>query len=775
MASPKIINTAITVQGTVQGVGFRPFVYTLARELGLSGTVANSGKGVEIALAGSSLQIEQFLSRLRTDPPPLAVISQVVRRCISSSALPFPFVITTTDSGRVATRISPDAATCKGCLEDILSPDNRRHQYPFTNCTNCGPRLTIIHNLPYDRAGTSMAMFQMCPACNSEYGDPQNRRFHAQPNGCPDCGPTVSWHDNSGSEISRRNTKCLAGCVKALQEGKVVAIKGLGGFHLVVNGCDDGAVSTLCQRKNRYGKPLAVMASSLEAAHRIGILQLVEEEALLSPIHPIVLAKKKQGSTVLSNYIAPALSEVGIMLPYTPLHHLLFALEGCPEFLVMTSGNKSGEPLCIGNGEALEQLKDIADFFLLHDREIVTRVDDSVVRMSNGRLQIIRRARGYAPAPVIVPVIKSEMIGCGAELKNCFALSRPGEVFLSQHIGDLKGVANFAFYEESISYLQHTLSISPSFISRDCHPDYLSSHYGSFLDLPGCTVQHHHAHAAAVMAEHGLTESVAIIYDGAGLGNDGTVWGGEIFSVQGAECNRLGHLKEFSLPGGDRATKEIWRLALSLLCQCEMDVVDLPDSLHSLKQIPRTQRRGIREIVDKQINTPQTSSVGRLFDAIAALLGIRVSVDYEGQAAMELEALASRFHGSKQGGELSTRYSATVQTDESHYLIDYRPLVHWLLEDLAKGVPVAELSYCFHCWLVRSTEEVILKLAQEGRIRTQGNIILGGGCFQNRILLEMLWERLERKKYTLFTAEQVPVNDGGIALGQVYVAAMLQK
>ncbi len=765
---PKNKQIAIIVKGIVQGVGFRPFVYNLANYLGLNGVVVNSTQGVEIHVFGCTGDLDSFVKTIRHAPPTLATVDSLEIRRTGEQHIPDRFVIGESDSnGRDSTVISPDAATCDKCLEDIFSTQTRRYLYPFTNCTNCGPRLTITRQTPYDRPHTSMAAFPMCPDCEREYADPADRRFHAQPNACPKCGPGLSWLDRTGKKIEHNNEECLFRCAQALSDGKIVAIKGLGGFHLVVDAGSDAAVQRLRTKKQRPGKPMAVMVPTVAEAEKIGIFNKQERELLLDRSRPIVLVRKQVNTGTLSQQIADGCSELGIMLPYTPLHHLLFFMPDSPERLVMTSGNLSSEPLCIDNREALTRLDSIADYFLLHNRDIVTRVDDSVARICNGKVQMIRRSRGYVPRPIAVKGARSGILACGAEQKNSFCLSRSGQAFLSQHIGDLKGPDNMLFFEETVCYMQNMLEIVPKVVACDLHPDYLSSRYAGALNVPCIRIQHHHAHAAAIMAEHGLEEGIAVLFDGAGLGDDGTIWGGEFFHVKGAGYERLGHLAQFQLPGGDLAGREIWRLGIALLAGTGVDISDPSVLPKALCETPGELLSGIRQMMVLGINAPQTSSVGRLFDGVAALLGLRLEVDFEGQAAMELETLAWDAYERTDFIPASSRYFATIKQNKDNLLLDYRPLVYWLLEDLESGVPITEIAFYFHLWLVRSTIKSLLRFSV--KYPATNNVLLGGGCFQNRLLLRLLRRRLKENDCTMYTGEQVPVNDGGIALGQLYI------
>ncbi|HID68898.1 MAG TPA: carbamoyltransferase HypF [Desulfobacterales bacterium] len=758
----------ITIKGIVQGVGFRPHVYSCATRLGLSGSVANNAQGVVVLIAGSSKDLEEFIDFVKKTPPPL---SHIIDITIEDSSIEIPsndFTIVDSEDGEVTTLMAPDVAVCSDCLQDIFSPNNRRFHYPFTNCTNCGPRLTIIQKLPYDRQHTSMFSFPMCKACEQEYNDPENRRFHAQPNACSVCGPELSWIDCNGKNFAYNNDECLFRCAEALKDGKIVAIKGVGGFHLAVNAASNEAVQRLRFKKKRPAKPFAIMVPTSIVAQKYGVFNDEERKLLLSRNSPIVLVRKQANIGVLSQYVAPGLCELGIMVPHTPLHHLLFAMPDCPDQLVMTSGNLTAEPLCIDNDSALNKLAKIADCFLLHNRDIVTRADDSVVRVIQNKLQIIRRSRGYVPIPISVPQIDKPIMACGAELKNCFSLSRDGLIFQSQHIGDLKGPANMVFFEKSMSKLQDVLELRPKYVACDLHPDYLSSSYADASGLPCVKVQHHHAHAAAIMAENDIDEGLAVIFDGTGLGQDKTIWGGEFLYVKGADYERLGSLAPLYLPGGDRASLEIWRMGLALLSGSGIDILDSSELPESFRDIPKKSLLGIHQIMETGINTPQTSSIGRLFDGVASLLGLRKEVDFEGQAAMELETLAWEAYEGDPSIEITSRYNATIKMSGERLLLDYRPLVIWLLEDLHRGVSNAEIAFFFHLWLVRSTNKLLLYIL--ARFQTTDNILLGGGCFQNKMLLSFLVCRLKENGLIVFSNEQVPVNDGGIALGQLYIA-----
>ncbi len=762
------------ITGIVQGVGFRPFIYTLAKKNNLTGTVANTGQGVTVQISGNVTDTDAFFHKLKTSPPPLAHISEIrlteITEITETTESSDFVIVPSDDTTNRSTLISPDIAICKDCLNEILTPDNPRFHYPFTNCTNCGPRMTIIKKVPYDRTNTSMARFPMCPSCSDEYHDPRNRRFHAQPNACPKCGPELSWHDGKKS-LTENNEECLEQCVQALHNGAIVAIKGLGGFHLAVDASSDKAVQRLRKKKQRYAKPLAIMAATLEIAESICLLGESEQKLLCSKERPIVLAPKKQ--SFLSNKLSPRIRDLGVMLAYTPLHHLLFAMAACPDVLVMTSGNLSGDPICINNHDALKKLSDIADYFLLHNRDIVTRVDDSVVRVVRGKIQTIRRSRGFAPIPLAVSDPQQSVLACGAEQKNTFCLSRDNHLFLSQHIGDLKSPDNVDFYENSICYMKDILNITPKQIVYDLHPDYVSSRYTNNVPLPELKIQHHHAHAAAIMAEHNLSAGLAVIFDGSGLGDDATIWGGEILHVSHSTYKRVAHLSPLLLPGGDTTVREIWRLGLAFLTSADIDITDTSSLPPALLETPEELRFGIAQIMKKNINTPTTSSVGRLFDAVSSLVGIQQTVDYEGQAAMELESLAWTAYEDSNSTQTGDRYTATITWNKGQHLLDSRPLLHWLLEDLKNGTPTPVIALSFHLWLTRSACKALTLLS--AKENSTKNILLGGGCFLNRMLLEQLTEKLEKNGFTVYTGEKIPVNDGGISLGQAYIASQKNR
>ena len=767
------IGVEILVRGIVQGVGFRPFIYNLACRFGISGTVTNTGDGVVIRAMARSDELASFLEALEHQPPPLARIVSIEQRPLTDALTEGTFTILASTAGTVAnTAIPSDIAICDDCRRELLDPRDRRYRYPFINCTNCGPRFTIVESIPYDRPKTSMKVFPMCPDCQQEYRDPANRRFHAQPNACPVCGPHLSWHGRNGDIIGCDDP--ILAAATALHQGKILALRGLGGFHLAVDATSPQAVATLRQRKGRPDKPLAVMLPDIETAADDFQIDDEERRLLLSPEHPIVLLRPRRQGRLAAN-LAPGIDVVGIMLPYTPLHCLLFAEHPCPAALVMTSGNVSGAPICTANDDALHRLAAIADFFLLHDREIVTRVDDSVCRVIDGKARLLRRARGYVPAPLTVPWPLPPILGCGGGLKSTFCLGRGRSAFLSQHIGDLFNLEALTFYTESIRHLQRVFEITPEAAACDLHPDYLSSRYAEESALPLYRIQHHHAHAVAVMAEHGISDPVlAVVMDGTGYGPDGTVWGGEFLRADLTSFTRLGRLSPLPLPGGDRAAVEPWRMAIAALYllfgddACSTAV--LPPAL---AQVPHEQREAIVAMIKNSFNTPLTSSCGRLFDAIAAILGIRQSMSYEGQAAMELEALAGKSASSTWKNELmeaqSTSCPRSLELDHEKLEICSEEFVRMALHALHKGENPGKIALHFHFQLIRSITELTQRLVDQTGIR---RIVLAGGCMQNRLLLEGLLHVFWHNELEVFTGETVPINDGAISLGQTIIGGL---
>ncbi len=764
----------ILIRGTVQGVGFRPFVYKLASRFSVTGTVINTGDGVVIQAIAEDGKLDAFIEAISEESPPLSRLTTVDSHPFTFDVVPEGFTIlasSTTDSA--TTSIPPDIALCDDCYNELFDPTDRRFRYPFINCTNCGPRFTIVETIPYDRPKTSMKVFPMCSACEKEYHNPADRRFHAQPNGCPECGPNISWHDSIGTLLDVKDIVYAA--AENLADNRVVAIRGLGGFHLAVNGCSKSSVALLRKRKSRPDKPLAIMVANPDILQEFCYFSDKEKKLLLSPEHPIVLLKRKAHSKLAPN-LAPGIDDIGVMLPYTPLHHLLFREKKCPAALVMTSGNASGTPICTGNEDALKRLHAIADFFLLHNRDIVTRVDDSVVKVIGPKPLIFRRARGFAPSPIAIPWQLPKILGCGAGLKSTFCLSRGKSSFLSQHIGDLSNLESYDFYTESIDHLKGVFQIEPEAVACDLHPDYLSSHYAEKQGLPIYPIQHHHAHAVAVMAEHGIEKPVlAVVMDGTGYGPDGTIWGGEILKADLTTYSRLGHLSHLHLPGGDTATTEPWRMALSALYSAfgeeGLQIAQLP---LSLQHLDRANVEVITTMLKNNFNSPLTSSCGRLFDAASALLGIRQRISYEGQAAMELESLANKAVTSSWLAKIQPdRYknnSKFLFKNDGKWEIRTQEFFKTLLTDLSKGENLSVIALNFHTLLIGTTTELLRKLSRQTGI---DRVVLSGGCMQNKLLLEGLFHTLTNENLQVYTGEMLPINDGAISFGQA-VAGGLQ-
>jgi hydrogenase maturation protein HypF len=744
----------ILVEGVVQGVGFRPFVHALATRGGLAGWVRNTSSGVEIEIEGAADALDAFVGNLIGETPPLAHIDRV-REEILAPAGHCAFEILESRDGEGFQPLSPDVATCAECRWEVMDPRDRRFGYAFTNCTRCGPRFTIIHAIPYDRPNTTMAGFTMCKACQVEYDDPADRRFHAQPNACPDCGPRLSLVDADGRELAG---DAIVETRRLLTGGHIVAIKGIGGFHLACDATSEVSVRRLRERKGREAKPFALMVASLTEAERICVVSGKERALLTSPGRPIVLLRERPGSGIVPS-VAPGLGWLGVMLPYSPLHHLLFGSERdhLPP-LVMTSGNRSDEPIVHDNDEALARLRGIADFFLLHDRPIHVRCDDSVTRIAVDREQPIRRSRGYAPFPVRLPFEARQILACGAELKNTICLTRGPYAFVSPHIGDLNDLETYDAYGQIVERLEDVFRIRPEAVAHDLHPDYLSTRFAEHLG-PGTeriAVQHHHAHVAACMAEHQLVGPViGVAFDGTGYGSDGTIWGGEFLVADYARFTRVGHLRRVPMPGGDQAAREPFRMALAhLLMACGTWDPDLPP----VRDATEAERRAIAWQIEHGVNAPLTSSAGRLFDAVAALLGVRQRARYEAQAAMELEALVD---------PTADGAYPVIIGDGAPAVIDTRPVIRGVVADVLAGVAAPVIAARFH-WTMAA---MVSKMCERIREATGLNrVALSGGVFQNVTLLDAAARRLIDDGFEVFTHELVPANDGGIALGQAAVA-----
>jgi hydrogenase maturation protein HypF len=744
----------VRVDGTVQGVGFRPFVFRLAEDLALGGWVRNDERGVLCEVEGAPDRVASFLERLPAEAPPLAVVERVEAQDVAPTGTGGFAIVASARRGPPTAPVTPDTATCDACLAELLDPADRRFRYPFINCTNCGPRFTIVRDVPYDRPRTTMAGFRMCGRCRAEYDDPRDRRFHAQPNACPACGPSVRLLDRRGLAVSG---DALAGAAAALRDGRILAVKGLGGYHLACRADDEAAVGALRARKHREDRPFALMVRDADAARALVDLRAEEEALLRSPERPIVLAPRRPGDVVAPS-VASRVPELGLMLPYTPLHHLLLADTGLP--LVMTSGNVSDEPIAFGDDDALARLSSIADVFLVHDRPIQTRTDDSVARVVGRAPLLLRRSRGYVPAAVPLPAPAARpVLGCGAELKNAICLARGDRAWPGHHIGDLKNLETLASFREAIEHLGRLLAVTPEVVAHDLHPDYLSTAWAreqEGLQLVG--VQHHHAHLAACLAEHGERgDAVGAIFDGTGHGSDGTVWGGELLVGGAAGFRRAGHLHPVRLPGSEQAIRQPWRMACAWLVEALGPQPEPPAPLAGAVEPERW--AAIAHMASTGFASPVTTSAGRLFDAVAALTGLRAEATYEGQPAVELEAIA---YPGEQGA-----YPLSVGTSEP-LVLDARETVRAVVADVAAGVAPGVVAARFHAGVATGTAEACARLAGAAGLDA---VVLSGGVFQNRLLLERTAADLRRRGLRVLVPSRLPPNDGGIAYGQVVVAA----
>ena len=762
------IRRYVRVCGVVQGVGFRPFIYRLALEEGLAGSIGNDTNGVTIEVEGPVQNVEAFLVRLRTEAPPLARIDSIAVQDATATGETGFRIVASENLGRVATGIPADAATCADCLRELLDPADRRFRYPFLNCTNCGPRFTITRSIPYDRPQTSMAGFKMCAPCQAEYDDPANRRFHAQPNACWDCGPQVSLAGMTGTPLYADDA--VLECIERLLAGDVVAIKGIGGFHLGADATNEAAVTRLRERKHRYGKPLAVMVKDVEAARSICVLTMKEEALLSTVARPIVLVRKI-GDSGIAEAVAPGIPWLGFFLPYAPLHHLLFADERV-RALVMTSANLSEEPIAIDNEEARARLANIADAFLMHDREILQRCDDSVAAVIDGAPQLIRRARGFVPLGVELPFEVPPLLAVGGHLKNAFTLAGGKFAYQSQHLGDLENLTGLGFFEESLKHLMKTFEIEPQAAVHDLHPGYLSTEWAKkwAMDrgLELFAVQHHHAHVAGCMAEHSLGGPViGLALDGTGYGTDGKIWGGEVLVCRLDGFERFAHLDYVAMPGGEKAVREPWRMALGHLNAAGFDV-DSRETL-GLFDARQTEVRVLKRMVERRLNAPWTSSLGRLFDAVAAVVLRRRVVDYEAQAAIELEGVAV-----DEPDEAGYNFDLTDGDWSQHEaaLICAKPMWQELLIDLQHGVSKARISARFHAGVAGA----FVRAAVQARKATGiVQIAMSGGCMHNGRLARLLRRGLESEGFEVFQHRRVSPGDGGLSYGQAVVAAAILK
>ena len=747
----------IRVSGIVQGVGFRPFVFRLATELELSGTITNTPAGVTIEIQGPAEVVESFVFRLPQEAPALARITGLAVRELPCHGGDKFQILPSRQGEPVRTLISPDVATCEDCLRELFDPADRRYLYPFINCTNCGPRFTIVRDIPYDRCRTSMAGFPMCSRCRAEYEDPCNRRFHAQPNACWDCGPQLELWDSRGRRILTPDPAREA--AQLLQRGEVIALKGLGGFHLAVDATNPSAVEQLRRRKRRIEKPFALMVPNLEAAATLCVMDDLARSALLSGQRPIVLLPKTEGAPI-AGLVAPRQSDFGLFLPYTPLQHLLFAI-GNFLALVMTSGNRSEEPIAIQNQEAVSRLAGIADFFLVHNRDILLRCDDSVVRPAARQARQIRRSRGYVPVPVGLGCEVPAVLAVGGELKSTICLAQGNLAFLSQHVGDLENRESFDFFREAAEHLSRILEIEPTIIAHDLHPDYFSTKWALAQNgIPKVGVQHHHAHVASCMAENGVEGTViGLALDGTGYGTDGNIWGGEALLASFGGFRRAAHFSYVAMPGGAAAIREPWRMAVSYLWH-NFGSEFLEWEIPLVLGLNRKKTETILRMIDRGVNSPLTSSCGRLFDAVAALMGLRESVSYEAQAAMELETLALR--STDRGA-----YPFDLCRTSGCWEIGTRSLFEAILGDLGRNVAPEVISRRFHNGLVAVLVQLVCLLRHETSLQ---RVCLTGGVFHNAVLLETLARDLEVAEFEVFTQTQVPTGDGGLSLGQALVA-----
>jgi hydrogenase maturation protein HypF len=746
----------IKITGIVQGIGFRPFVYNLAKTHLIRGWVLNDEKGVLIDAESEDGNLDRFIQDIPKLAPALARIESLDVRYLEPLGYTAFEIKKSWEAKEKFVLISPDLATCDQCLSELFSLQNFRYRYPFINCTLCGPRFTIIKDIPYDRHKTTMAPFTMCPVCQKEYEDPANRRFHAQPNACPACGPSLQLVDRNGKEVPGDQIETT---LTLLGNGSIVAIKGLGGFHLACDAKNQKAVSSLRSRKYREDKPFAVMCCDINEAKVHCEVSEEEERLLLSLERPIVILKRRKDSAIALD-VAPHQNTVGVMLPYSPLHYLL--LKSTLKTLVMTSGNVSDEPITYENDEAEKRLHAIADYFLFHNREIHMRCDDSVTRVFDGKPYILRRSRGYVPFPVKLPFSLKRILACGGELKNTFCLTRDYYAFMSHHIGDLENLETLTSFEKGIEHFKKLFYIEPEAVVYDLHPDYLSTQYAlSLPEIPKIGVQHHHAHIASAMAESGIEgDVIGVALDGTGFGTDGTIWGGEFMKANLRDFVRCGHLKKVPMPGGTMAIKEPWRMAMVYLSEA------FGEETENLKidLIKRTDLKKwdvLKKMVEKKVNSPLTSSMGRLFDAISSILSVRDEVHYEGQAAIELEMIADLGGGAG--------YSFRIHREGNLMVIDPMGIVKGVVQDLTESVPVAKISGKFH----HSIASLIIKTCEMIRSEEKLNrVVLSGGVFQNILLLSLVTKGLRKLGFDVYTHHLVPTNDGGISLGQAVIGHM---
>ena len=771
------VRTGVRVEGVVQGVGFRPFVYSLAASLGLGGLVGNDADGVFAEVEGSAEAVGKFLALLEQQPPPLARIERVSTRSLAPTGSAEFVIAPSQPGGERRTLVSADTAPCPDCLRELADPADRRYRYPFINCTNCGPRFTIVRDVPYDRALTTMAGFAMCELCAAEYRDPADRRFHAQPVCCPACGPRLALVAAAGTALPDAAPGSADPTVAAaalLRAGQIVAVKGIGGYHLTADAGNPAAAAALRSRKHREEKPFALMVPDLAAARVLCEVDAAAERMLTSPRLPIVLLpRRKAADRLVAPAVAPGNRHLGLMLPYTPLHHLLLAAVGSP--IVATSGNVSDEPIAFTDAEARQRLAGIADAFLLHDRAIHIRTDDSVVRAQSGRESVIRRSRGYVPEALPVrPGFRRPVLACGAELKNTFCLAKDGHAFVSHHIGDLENAETLLSFTEGIDHFRRLFDIEPGLVAHDLHPDYLSTAYATALtgvDLLG--VQHHHAHIASCLADNGEAGPViGVAFDGTGYGTDGTIWGGEFLVADLTGFRRAGFLAPVPMPGGAAAIRQPWRMTAAYLAAARQDE---PRGAHAVQQRNERQWAAVQAMAGRGINAPLTSSAGRLFDAVAALLGVRDTISYEGQAAIELEQLTDvTERGSYPVRTSSAPGDATGDAAEelAPAVVTGADLVLAAADDQAAGVPVPVIAARFHNGVADAVVAVCRLLREQTGLTV---VALSGGVFQNELLTSRVCAALGSAGFRVLTHRRVPCNDGGISLGQAAVAGACDR
>jgi len=748
----------IRVRGTVQGVGFRPFVYRLARELGAVGWVLNDTQGVLIQAEGSQPILEEFLRRLTVEAPPLAVVESVESKPVPCSTEESFRVLASPPAGSRQTVVPPDVGTCPDCLREMWDPTDRRFRYPFLNCTNCGPRYSIIESLPYDRPRTSMKQFEMCPACDEEYRDPGNRRFHAQPTACPTCGPALTFEASDGVALATKG-RVIEEATGWLKEGRILALKGIGGFQLLADATNEEAVHRLRARKQRGRKPFAVMFPSIASAESVVEVDSLAKSVLESPASPIVLLNGRAESKTLAPSVAPQNPRVGVMLPYSPLHHLLLREVALP--LVATSGNLSDEPICIDNGEARERLRTLADGFVVHDRSIVRPVDDSVTQILRGRLQILRRARGYAPLAISAGRQLPATLGVGPQLKSTIAVSLGDRVIVSQHLGDLDNAETYAAFRRAVDDLRQFYDWSPELVAHDMHPEYLSTRYALEIGLPTLAVQHHYANVLSCLVDAEVEPPVlGVAWDGTGYGTDGTIWGGEFLRVDANDFERLGHLRTFPLAGGDTAVREPRRSAAGLLFELGGERA-LEEGGAALAPFDRVEGPVVRAMLRRSLQVVRTSSAGRLFDGVASLLGLVQRSDFEGEAAMALEFAAGEI---LPNSPEAAPYPYGVTRENGAFVLDWGPMVEAVF---AERQHVRMAAARFHVTLATGIADIARKVGEP-------RVVLTGGCFQNRLLTELTLDRLSEAGLEPVWHSRIPPNDGGISVGQVWAAARVK-